>query len=114
MRIVNLDEFLRMPAGTLFSKYAPCYMEGLQIKIQNIGDRDFVTQEMMMPVKSQDSSEMTSLLHQAQATGSSVPLDFFEWTSRDGCFVEDQLFAVWERQDVAALIGRLTLALAGA
>lgn len=114
MKIIRLQEFLNMPPGTVFSKYGHCYMEGFDIKTMNIGDRDFVSQELLMPVKSQGSGEMSAILHSAAENGNSFQLDLFESTSRDGCFDEDQLFAIWERQDVAALIGRLTLALAGA
>lgn len=34
MRLVNFDEFCRMPAGTVFAPYTPCVLEeGLAIKV---------------------------------------------------------------------------------
>ena len=41
-------------------------------------------------------------------SGESMPVDF-EVTSREGLFEEEQLFAVYEKEDVEKLIKRLTL-----
>lgn len=45
-------------------------------------------------------------LFDAQENGVSVAMDF-ETQGRDGMFDHDQLYAVWEPQDVAALVERL-------
>lgn len=53
-----------------------------------------------------DSGEWAEKLFEAQESGGSVAFDFY-CQSRDGTFSHDQLYAVWEPQDVAALIQRL-------
>lgn len=41
MRIVNFEEFCRMPAGTIFAPYTPCVLEErLAIKTDTGKDRD--------------------------------------------------------------------------
>lgn len=41
MKIINLTEFLTMPAGTVFAKYQPCVLEPFCIKGENRGEIDF-------------------------------------------------------------------------
>jgi len=43
----------------------------------------------------------------AETEGASINLDL-NCYMRGGCFGHDQLFAVYEKQDVVALIGKLT------
>lgn len=107
MKIVNLDTFLALPAGTLFAKYAPCAFEDLCIKDDSImAARDFFYQDIVGAIDAADSGKWSDLLFESQETGKSITMDF-ECGGRDGCFEPDQLFAVWERQDVQALIARL-------
>lgn len=44
MRIVGLKEFLTLPVGTVYAKYQPCITEGLEIKGDNCGERDWIAQ----------------------------------------------------------------------
>lgn len=110
MRIVNRQEFLAMPAGTVFYKYEPCVFEDLQIKAESIGDIDFFYQEITSAIECNDSGEFFDLLNKAKEDGISLPMDFY-CGSRDGLFDQDQLFAVFEPDDVRGLIERLETAL---
>lgn len=105
MKIVDLTTFRAMPAGTLFSKYAPCYFEALTIK-GDTWEYDFLTQQIADAITNTGSDNFCEQLDDAQATGGSLTMDF-DCLGRDGCFDKDQLFAVWERPDVEALISRL-------
>jgi hypothetical protein len=110
MKIVNREQFLALPAGTLFSKYEPQYFEPLSIK----GDtwtNDFLVQEIHDAVDASGSEEFGNILDLAVEHGYTFKLDL-DCMGRDGCFAENQLFAVWEKQDVEQLIARLTRALA--
>ena len=110
MRIVNLKTFLAMPAGTLFAKFEPHVFGDLCIKEDSIGLRDFGYQNLADAVKAKDSGEYGDLLDESIEGGIELAMDF-ECAGRDGCFVDDQLFAVYSVADVAALIGRLQVAL---
>lgn len=106
MKIVNLKAFLAMPVGTVFCKYEPCFMEAMKIKGENCGERDFFYQDISLSIECRDSGEFTELLDKSEDTGCEIKFDF-DCQSRDGCFEDRQLFAVWSADDVRLLIARL-------
>lgn len=107
MRIVNLEQFIAMPPGTVFAKYRPCVFEDLCIKGDSIAEtRDFFYQQIVDSLDCSGSDEWSKMLFESEETGKSLPMDF-STEGRDGCFDPAQLFAVWERADVEALIARL-------
>lgn len=108
MKIVDRKTFLELPADTLYSKYEPCWFGDIEIKGETTGLNDFVTQSIADAVRCNDSGEFSDILLAAQKTGESFSLDF-DCAGRDGFYDDDQLFAIWEREDVIALIERLTL-----
>lgn len=113
MKIVNLTDFLALPDETLFSKYAPCYFENMQIKTSNCGEHDFIAQSIEDAIECRGSEDFSDKLDDAERLGVSLKMDF-NCTGRDGCFDEDQLFAVWEHADLEALIERLQVCLKAA
>lgn len=98
-----------MPEGTIFSKFEFCVFGDLEIKGETLGN-DYVFQSIVDAVKCERSEEFSSILFRAVKTGASFELDF-DCTNRDGCFDADQLFAVWDLEDVIKLIARIQLAL---
>lgn len=107
MKIVNREEFLEYPEGTLFSKYEPCIFGDLCIKGDSLTN-DFWYQEINSSIKCNDSGEFSDILLSAQETKESIEMDL-DIEGRDGLYDENQLFAVWEEKDVKALIDRLML-----
>jgi hypothetical protein len=106
MRIIGLKEFLALEGEVLFSKYVPQYFQAPEIKLCNAGDRDFCTQRVADSIKANSSDQEMDLLFRAQETGESFELDF-DCGGRDGMYNDNQLFAIWEPQDVRQLLARL-------
>ena len=110
MKIINRKAFLKLPAGILFSKYEPCSFEPLAIKGDSLmfdeWRGDFCTQEIHDAIDSHSSGDFGDKLDDALDRGESLSMDF-NCEGRDGCFDQDQLFAVWEKVDVKGLIKRL-------
>lgn len=106
MKIVDRKTFLSLPPETLFSKFRPCIFEEMCIKGETWGS-DFLVQQLADSIDCSGSGEFSDILFRAPISGESIPMDF-ESQGRDGCFNEDQLFAVWEPHDVEALIARLS------
>lgn len=106
MKIVDRKTFLSLPGETLYSEYEPCNFGPLQIKSDTIGANDFSTQQIADAVRCNNSAEFADILLDAQRTGASFSMDF-DYLGRDGMFDDEQLFAIWEPGDVAALIERL-------
>ena len=107
MKIINRKTFLALPAGTVFSKYETGAFGPLTIKCSSDYGNDFLVQYIADAIKCTGSEDFVGRLDASEATGESMPMDF-DCIGRDGCFEDWQLFAVWERADVEALIARLT------
>ncbi len=111
MRIVNRNDFIKMPPGTLFSKYEPHIFGDLCIKEDSIlfdgGGNDFYYVSLAAAICSDGSDDLEGKLNCAEKSGDGLAMDFRS-TDRDGLFEEEQLFAVWEYDDVASLVSRLT------
>ena len=106
MKIVDRKTFLQLDKETLYSKYEPCCFGDLKIKcISNMSD-DFVNQGITNAIEYGSSGEYLDILELAEKNGESFTMDF-DCPGRDGCFDEDQLFAIWEKEDVEQLIERL-------
>lgn len=112
LKIVTKQEFLKLPKGTLFSKFEPYIFGDLAIKDDTLGTSDFFATYIADAVASDSVEDSWQRLDTAQQTGESLPMDFTE-IRRDGTFEEDQLFAVWEPADVQALITELQGCLSG-
>ena len=103
MRIVNRKEFLELPSGTVFSKYKPCIFDGLYIKSYSIGTNDFLYQSLIGNIKCSDGVEFSDILFSAVEKQSNIELDF-ELPERDGLFDDEQLFAIYSKDDVTELV----------
>lgn len=113
MKIIKRPEFLALPANTVFAKYEPCILGDLMIKGDSCGGHppvDFFYRDVVA-VESSGSDELMDLMLRAPETGESFPLDP-DGTSRDGCFDDDQLFAVMDADDIEGIIGMLQECLA--
>ena len=97
-----------MPENTLYSKYEPCVFGELQIKGESWSCDFLTTSGLSSSVKCSGSDEFFELLERAKNTSESLAMDF-DSEGRDGCFNKDQLFAVWENNDIESLIKRLNL-----
>ena len=108
MKIVNRKEFLLLPPETVFSYYEPCIFSGLYVKVCQPGQykNDFLTDNLIGEIYCDGSHEMIDLLEESRETGKSLKLDF-DCTDRDGMFNDEQLFAIYEKEDVSSLIVRL-------
>lgn len=121
MRIVDRGTFLAMPAGTIYQKigYQPgcggCLDTAMSIKEQTLGDNDWVEQNLcllMLAGCASGSDQDATMYRMEEDPTVSCPLDF-ECAGRDGFFEtpEEVRFAVYERNDVEALVERLVHAL---
>ena len=105
MRIVDRKTFLMLPAGIVYSKYKPCVFGSLEIKGDSIRN-DFFSQQIANAVDCDNSEEFSEILFKAEETGENFKMDF-NCEGRDGLYDDDQLFAIWNADDVEALIDRL-------
>jgi len=100
MKILTRREFLKTPSGTLWSYYEPCIFRGLSIKTTDSSDyeNDFVYLDLIgefdIP-KDSEYAEICARMEQGESVSAS-----FEETRREGLFDDNQLFLVYEKEDV--------------
>ncbi len=106
MKIINRKDFLKVASGTVYSLYETHFFNGLYVKGDTMRE-DFGCYEISSPfIDAGDNDSLSPKIIAMAETGESLPVDFTMF-GRDGCFEENQLFAVWERNDVLGLIDLL-------
>jgi hypothetical protein len=111
MKIITRAEMLKMPVGTVYSRYEPCVFSELYVKADDAGnyENDWLYDALIGAVKTNSSEEFIEKC-ELMEKGESHDVDF-ESTGRDGLFDDEQLYAIYEKVDVEKLIARLQLAL---
>lgn len=113
MKIYNRAAFMALPAGVLFSKGIPVAFRGFCVKGDALygGDRaiDFSVRALD-DWESSNSLDSVERFHQMLEQGASVPMN--EDYGRDGMFDNEEVFLVWERQDLLVLSSIINMALA--
>lgn len=107
MKIVNREEFLKMPSGTLFRKIDSEYITsdfGIKVCQPKEGAVDFITVDFTITDfkesnKSEDYFNIWDDLH----GGGEHEADW-DNMSRDGMFDEDQMFLVYSNKEYDELI----------
>lgn len=101
MRIVDRKTFLAMPAGTVYQEYEPFIASGLFIKGNTLGP-DYAATSLadLYPLE----GEILDILEDLEA-GEAVAFKPSE--SRDGMLNEKQRYAVWSRDEIAAVAALL-------
>lgn len=110
MRTVDRATFLQLPAGTVFAKYEPQVLDEVCIREDTVHG-DFVVQHLDPWFEGYDDSLAYHDVLEAMRLGATSPPVDYEYCGRDGLFDDDQMFAVWDKADVMALIARLQKAL---
>lgn len=103
MIIVNRESFLLLSPGTVYSRYEPCIVSGLEIKgksIDNCGSGDWFFQNVLGEMG--DSWEHTGT-EEDMITGIDVELNL-NIEERDGGFDHDELFLIYSSKDIQTLI----------
>lgn len=113
MRILNREQFLAMPSGTLFAEYDPMIATELIVKWDTCtpfspeSGGDYTYQNITMAVKSDSGGEFTDKMIAAEADPSlSLEMDF-DCSGRAGDYKTKQLYLVYEAKDLRGMIGLL-------
>jgi hypothetical protein len=95
MKLVNLNEFIRLPAGTLYKKQSGVELE---IKGDWVSDdgRDWSTTSFAANCGNDQDTHIGLMI------GESYPIQT-EMYGRDGCFQDDEQFLIYEKWDLEQL-----------
>jgi hypothetical protein len=115
MKIVDRKTFLALPDGTVFRRFLEgTIQETLEVKGNTTREMtddfagDFNTMEVGGRIEMEDPSKSEHVAaEKAAETGASLPIMFDGW-GRDGGYDEEEWYAVYEVQEMAAMIAMLT------
>jgi len=105
MKILNKEEFFKLPQGTVYSEYDPLTFHSLFIKGEQL-TVDYIELDLVGNIEYNNSDEYCEILEEAKETGKSFKLDFENY-GRNGMYSDDQLYAVYEKEDIEGLINTL-------
>lgn len=115
MRLVDFEQFCRMPAGTIFIPYEPCVaLEELAIKVDEGFDELYNSKYFshyfngVMPL-TPDISESSGLWN----VGDSVEASFYIYDGSSADYMEYKLFLVFDNNDIDKMINVLKWAKGG-
>lgn len=106
MKIINRKEFLAMPSGTVYAKFTPADFFGDMCVKHDTWTNDWIYQTLNDFDNWHNSAERYIRIDDMVGNGVSYPL-LYDSSSRDGFFDEDQLFAIWEKEDIVKLVNLL-------
>jgi len=101
MRIVTRKQLMELPAGVVYQEYTPRVFGEMCIKGDTLEspstfeNTDWFMRPLLELGDSADWDEKATALEE----GESIELEF-ECEGRDGCFADEQLYAVWEQKEL--------------
>jgi len=105
MRIVNRDEFMRLPPGTVYAEFEPYVLGEVCVKGETLDhgpDHPYPPADFwrgdLASLDWNDSDHLTKLMDEARTQD--VRLVFGCPQTREGYVEDGQLYAVWSRDDV--------------
>lgn len=112
MRVVDRETFLALPPNMLYSKFEPNCFSSIEIKAETLTDAngkniDWYSVDIASSIVPADTDQTFDDIADELMAGKSMPV-CFDVIDRDGFYDEDQLFAVWEPEDIRVLIDRLS------
>ena len=115
MKIVSRKQLMALPPGTVYHDWEPCNWGTMKIKRDTIPVEDGYSGDWWLVLVPQldvdDFGQEVEVTDLMVANGTSHAVDLVV-PQRDGCFDHEQMYAVWERSDVEALIKVLQSGLA--
>ena len=107
MKILNKKEFLALPAGIIYSKYAPVGMfDGLYLKGESL-ENDWKYKSLISTVENPTAdNDVNIYLLNIQELGATFRMDL-ECGERDGLYNTNEYFAVYDTTDVRELLMEL-------
>lgn len=105
MKIIDRQEFFKLPEGAVYSEYDPLTFHGLFIKGEQLSV-DYVELDLIGNIDYTDSEDYCAKVESSYHERKSLKLDFENY-SRNGMYADDQLYAVYEKEDIEGLINVL-------
>lgn len=107
MKIVDRHTFLRLPSGTLFQKFEPYIFGELCLKKESLLEsNDFNYISFTNLKEASITQEYFDILYEMLHDHKSYLIDF-DCIARDGFYVKEEYYAIWEKEDILNFISLL-------
>lgn len=109
MKIVNREDFLNIPVNTLYCEYEPCVLSELNIKRKTIDASlpgDFY-ESSLIDIEDGGTANWERVLFDMEHEGKEVLVNS-DGQGRAGDFDKDQMYIVFDNQDIDQIIQTLT------
>lgn len=100
MQIVDLKTFLEMPDGIVFAEYKPCIVDKIQIRGQAVGS-------FYLPSSYYTHFGLFDTSDSLYGVGEESPVETDQYSRVGPGLDPNQLFAVFDKKDIAEVIERL-------
>ncbi len=109
MHIVNRNQFMKLPSGTVYCKFYDSSFGEVQVKGPNAGeDIDWFYYDLFS-LDTKDSGSFFDLLNALEADPNAITQTAdFPILTRDGLFEDEEKFAIFSEEDVSRLMKALT------
>ena len=101
MKVYHRKDFMQLPEGTIYSKGKPWYFEGISVKGETLlgedGPCDWICLGLEW-IEARNEDEQWFRLDKMLTEGVSYSMN--ESYGRDGCFDNDDIFLVFEKEDL--------------
>jgi hypothetical protein len=102
MKILTREELFKQPDFTIFSVYKPCYFTGLYVFGGHFL-RDFTQMSLIGNIDYEsDLGDFIKVIEESIDNSTSFKLDFEDWM-KNGLFDFDEMYAVYEEDDLKEL-----------
>ncbi len=100
MRVYNRKDFMGLPEGVLYSSGKMWYFDNLYVKGETLQYNDF-TCRCLNWISAFDDSDQFDKLEKSLSDGASIQMQ--DAYGRDGCFDDEDIFLVFEKEDLEEL-----------
>lgn len=100
MRVYNRKDFMKLPEGVLYSSGKKWYFDSLYVKGDTLRPNDF-TCRCLNWISAFDDSNQFDKLEKSLSDGTSIQMQ--DAYGRDGGFDDEDIFLVFEKEDLEEL-----------
>lgn len=103
MRVVQYNEFIKLPSGTVFCEWEPCIRRELKVKGESIDNIDYIEMELRGDFKSEVCLDPYLEACDRLEKGEEVRAEFDSF-GRDGLYDHNRKYVVYDKQDIEDLL----------
>ncbi len=103
MIIVNFEQFIKLPSGTIYCETEPCWFGELKVKYETINDNDWYLSGFRCLKQDEDNWLQIHELYEKLENGESLNIDL-DTLERDAMYDKNRKFLIYEKKDIESML----------